>query len=484
MGSKQEEASLAELAYRILLSHNEPMYYRDIVDEILKIRKIKGKSPYYIVNSCMSQDRRFERIDKGIWGLSKWRYKDISFKYTLTIYCVKNGIITLTSYMRPYFPSEPEEVELTFIDDRGEKISALLNNKLGKIIGFKEWFSKRGLDVNDILVFGISDYEKNIYTVSIPKKEEDLDPDRVREEVLRIVKENKRTIRTGEIIKRLPKEIRDYIKIDDIKHILNREHWLVEVSDNLWVPRELLTEGEALIARINTTSKGKEGDFKLLLKDIFTYFGFTMKEIDFRGTNLYLASAPLDAEGYRFLIEGGTSSNTLPIGLWEEAMEHLRTDYFLYVSYTIPGMVKNPNIIFLSIYTLKKLIQWHDEFPLTLFDFRPLFVSGREEEDRLAEIDKKRREVVRRVSLLKDILNVLDRLTKNVKLIDMRSLMADLNPQKKYTLEEVSEALKFLEVMPVGIVSFTETDSIILNLKKDLAIRRLKSFIDFLIDKK
>ncbi len=481
MGSKQEEASLAELAYRILLSHNEPMYYRDIVDEILKIRKIKGKSPYYIVNSCMSQDRRFERIDKGIWGLSKWRYKDISFKYTLTIYCVKNGIITLTSYMRPYFPSEPEELEVIFVDDRGEEIHAVLNNKVGKIIGFKEWFARRGLDVNDVLIFGISDYEKNIYTVSVPEKEESIDPDKIREEILDIVKREKRATRAGEIIKKLSKEIRDRVKIDDIKEILKREHWLVELSDNLWVPRELLTEGEELIARINTVSKGKKEDFKPLLKDIFTYFGFNIKEIDFRGNTLYLANAPLDAKGYRFLIEGGIPSNTLPIGLWEDAMNHLKTDYFLFVSYSIPGVVKNPNIIFLSIYTLKKLIQWHDEFPLTLFDFRPLFTSAKEEEDRLADIDTQRRIVVRRATLLRDILDVLDELSKNIKLIDMKALMTHLDPQKNYTLEEVSEALKFLEVMPVGIISFTETDSLILNLRKDLAIRRLKSFVDFLV---
>ncbi len=484
MGSKQEEASLAELAYRVLLSHNEPMYYRDIVDEILKIRKIKGKSPYYIVNSCMSQDKRFERIDKGIWGLSKWRYKDISFKYTLTIYCIKNGIVTLTSYMRPYFPQEPEELELTFIDDQGREIHTILNNKLGKIIGFKEWFSKKGLDVNDVLVFGITDYEKHIYTISTPEKEEEFDPDEIREKVLEIVKNERRTLRTGDIVKKLPKDIRERVKIDDIRSILNKEHWLVEVSDNLWVHRQLLSPGEELLARINTVTKKKGDGLKPLLKDIFIYFGFSVKEIDFRNNILYIASASLDSESYRFLIEGGFSSNTLPIGLWEDALENFKTDYFLFISYSIPGVVKNPNIIFLSIYTLKKLIQWHDEFPLTLFDFRPLFASTKEEEDRLAEISNARGVMTRRVVLLRDILDVLDDLSKKVKLVDMKTVMTHLDQRQNYTLEEVSEALKFLEVMPLGIITFTQTESIILNLKKDLAIKRLKSFVDFLENKK
>ncbi len=484
MGSKQEEASLAELAYRILLSHNEPMYYRDIVDEILKIRKIKGKSPYYIVNSCMSQDKRFERVDKGIWGLSKWRYKDISFKYTLTIYCVKNGIITLTSYMRPYFPQEPEELEITFIDDKGEEIHALLNNKLGKIIGFRKWFEKKGLDVNDVLIFGIVDYEKGVYTISTPKKEEGINPEEVKEKILEIVKKEKRTIRTGEILKRLPKELKNKVSVDIIKDTLRKEHWLVELSDNLWTPRELLSEGEVLLARINTYIRGKTEHLKPLLRDIFTYFGFSVKEIDFRGNSLYLSSASLDAKGYRFLIDGGSSSDTLPIGLWEDALNQLKTDYFLFVSHSIPGVIKNPNIVFVSIYTLKKLIQWHNVFPLSLFDFKPLFTSEREEEDRLEEIDKNRRQIVRRVELLKNILDVLDKLSKNIKLIDMQSLMTNLDPQKNFSLEEVSEALRFLEVMPFGIVSFTETDSIILNLRKDLAIRRLRSFVDFLADKR
>ena len=488
MGSKQEEASLAELAYRILLSHNEPMYYRDIVDEILKIRKIKGKSPYHIVNSCMSQDGRFERVDKGIWGLSKWKYKDISFKYTLTVYCVKNGIITLTSYMRPYFPSTPEEIELVFVDESGKKIHTVLNNKVGKIIGFKDWFSKNRLNVNDVLEFGILDYEKGIYTVLIKREEVEFDLADVRDRIIEVIRHERKTMNTGEVIKKLPDDIKAKIKVDDVRRILSRENWLIEISDNLWVPKELLSDGEKLLARINILTRGGSEDYKMLLKDIFTYFGFNIKEVAFRENNLLLASASLDYKGYRFLVDGDTPANKkhengLPIALWEDALDNLKADYFLFISHHIPAIVKNKNIVFSSIYTLKKLIEWHNEFPLSLFDFLPLFTSSKEE-DRLSEIDRKRKLVRRRVNLLKDILGVLDQLSKKIKLIDMKTLMTNLDPQEKYTLEEVSEALKFLGVMPLGIITFTETNSFILNMKRDLAIRRLKSFIDLFIDKR
>jgi len=127
--------SVADSAYEILIKQKKPLHYREITKELTKIRPLKVKEPYYAVNASMSGDKRFMRIKRGVWGLVKWQYKDANIKYSLTSYCLKDGTMFLTSYMRPFFPKEENTVEITFIDKEGNEIEAIVNNASNYIVG-------------------------------------------------------------------------------------------------------------------------------------------------------------------------------------------------------------------------------------------------------------------------------------------------------------------------------------------------------------
>ncbi|GAG69776.1 unnamed protein product, partial [marine sediment metagenome] len=71
----------------------------------------------------------------------------------LTSYCLKDGTMFLTSYMRPFFPKEENAVEITFIDKEGNEIEAIVNNASNYIVGLKEWYEKKKLKVNDVVLY-------------------------------------------------------------------------------------------------------------------------------------------------------------------------------------------------------------------------------------------------------------------------------------------------------------------------------------------
>ena len=51
--------SVADVAYEILTKHKKPLHFREITTELIKIRPLNVKEPYYAVNASMSGDKRF-----------------------------------------------------------------------------------------------------------------------------------------------------------------------------------------------------------------------------------------------------------------------------------------------------------------------------------------------------------------------------------------------------------------------------------------
>jgi hypothetical protein len=57
--------SYAGLAMRILLKKDKPMQVRDLLEEISKYRKIKGKTPQNTLSSVLQRSTVFKRTAKG-----------------------------------------------------------------------------------------------------------------------------------------------------------------------------------------------------------------------------------------------------------------------------------------------------------------------------------------------------------------------------------------------------------------------------------
>ncbi|HEY3314507.1 MAG TPA: DNA-directed RNA polymerase subunit delta [Bacillota bacterium] len=85
------ETSPVELAYRILLQSGQPMYYKDLIDEVVKVKTLspafaaRGLNPTRLmaeIHTEINMDNRFQHLGKGLWGLRRWAPKQVPTKAT------------------------------------------------------------------------------------------------------------------------------------------------------------------------------------------------------------------------------------------------------------------------------------------------------------------------------------------------------------------------------------------------------------------
>ena len=69
---KPNKNSFYQLAQRVLKEQKKPMHYKDIAQEIIKIKPTKGKTPERTVMAVLIRDTHnvFQRMGNGIFGLT------------------------------------------------------------------------------------------------------------------------------------------------------------------------------------------------------------------------------------------------------------------------------------------------------------------------------------------------------------------------------------------------------------------------------
>lgn len=67
--------SEVDLAHSILKGKGKPLYYRELIGEVLQIKPIPGKDEGHImagVHTELNMDHRFIHMGSGVWGLREW----------------------------------------------------------------------------------------------------------------------------------------------------------------------------------------------------------------------------------------------------------------------------------------------------------------------------------------------------------------------------------------------------------------------------
>ena len=67
--------SEVDLAHGILKGKGKPLYYRELIDQVLAIKPIHGKDIGHIVagvHTELNMDHRFVHLGQGRWGLKEW----------------------------------------------------------------------------------------------------------------------------------------------------------------------------------------------------------------------------------------------------------------------------------------------------------------------------------------------------------------------------------------------------------------------------
>jgi DNA-directed RNA polymerase delta subunit len=489
--------SVADSAYEILIKHKKPLHYREITKELTKTRPLKVKEPYYAVNASMSGDKRFMRIKRGVWGLVKWQYKDANIKYSLTSYCLKDGTMFLTSYMKPFFPKEEDAVEITFIDKEGNEIEVIVNNASNYIVGLKEWYEKKKLKVNDVVFVGLIDYDRKRYFL-VTEDETKMEPqDDLSEKIFKILQEAGQPLTYKEICERvLEVEVNEENLFSKyIDNILRKDFRFIEEKEEMWGLFDWLSEIKKLQLRM-ISSEDNESLRKLLQK-AFDFLGFETSIVLEGQESFILAKALLDYKTYNLIVDAKLSDKKNgkieKYEHWNElskVKEETKSDYSVIISSDfdydkLSRKTGKNKVILFELRWLCNLIEEHDKLPFSLSNLESIFLLDNSTEHNIFQLFEKRKILYNKMKLFNIIINLLHENSSKKLYLNVESLTKIINQRtdayigfKKVQEYEVEEITKIFSLEPFNIIQKTEMGSIILNFKPELAKERLNKVIE------
>ncbi len=489
--------SVADVAYEILIKHKKPLHYRKISEELIKIKPLKVKEPYYAVNASMSGDKRFVRVKRGIWGLLKWKYRDANVKYSVTSYCLKDGTMFLTSYMRPFFPRETKEVEIFFIDKEGNEFEAKVNNEHNYITGLDNWFKRKDIKVNDVIYIGLIDYDKRKYFL-VTEEETQVEPkEEIKDKVYNILKETGHPLPFHEICERaLDVELnKKNLFSDYIIEILRENSRFIEEKEDVWGLFDWLNETKKL-QKLLFDSKNNE-NLKNIIKKIFTFLGFETSFIHKNKTSFILAKAISDYMSYSVIIDGKLSmekNNKLEnYEYWDElekAKKENKADFSVLVSSGFDYKVLTEpselhQVTLLESKWIDTLIKEHNRLTFSLNDLSTIFSANHSTESNIFHLMDKRKVTYGLISLVKTMLSVLEESAQKKLYLNIEALTKIINQQNDEYLKpeksqeyEVEKIVDVLSREPLNILQKTEMGNIVLNYSLELAKERLGKIIN------
>ncbi|MCX7780302.1 MAG: DNA-directed RNA polymerase subunit delta [Negativicutes bacterium] len=75
MLNKPHQQSETDLAYKILQETGRPIYFRDLINQVLEAKGGPVHSPAHVIaeiHTLINMDSRFNHMGKGMWGLTEW----------------------------------------------------------------------------------------------------------------------------------------------------------------------------------------------------------------------------------------------------------------------------------------------------------------------------------------------------------------------------------------------------------------------------
>ncbi len=473
--------SIADLAYSILEENHRPMHYRKITEEIMKIKEIKADHPHHEVNALMGVDRRFVRYQRGIWGLTKWKYREANLPYTLTSYCLRNGSIFLTSYLKPYFSWHREErvVEVIFIDGEGEEIKATVDYQQKLISGFQEWFRKRELEVNDTILIGLIDESRKRYFITAEKEIKHETEKDMADIIYQILQKEGQALSFHQIYSEVTKtELQSGSLFEKyIQEILNNDFRFVLINNKQWGLWEWLNEAEQLSLNLYSADS-REKIFNTLHR-CFQFLGYKVEATQEIQPSFFLARAHLAVQSYALIITGlpgNYNIDTIVSFDWlalKKLREKTNADSIILFSekFSLPELINRASEEGVQLYELSILdyiIKEHKRIPFSLLDLRIAFSPLHHPRNNLAKLKEIRENQQQNWLLVKMVINILQKVrTKNVfmdinLLLKELELMANSHNQLKIDHALVRKIITFLNQEPFKLIEISESGNMVL----------------------
>lgn len=496
--------SIVDLAYDVLEENHHPMHYRKIAQEIMKIRNIKGENPHHAVNAVMGADQRFIRYQRGIWGLIKWKYREANLPYTLTSYCLLNGTITLTSYLKPYFAWHHDDrtVEIVFIDSEGKEIKAMLDYRQKIIIGFREWFQERELEVNDTVLIGLIDQVRKRYFILAEKEiKHDTEKRDIGETIYQLLYNGGKPLNFLQIYSAITrKEPADYGGLFEkyIKDILKSDERFILLDMEQWALIEWLEEEEQLYHNLYYADSSES--FYNSLKRCFQFLGFEVETVHENLSGLFLAHAQLAFKSYYLIITGlpgNYNINSIHSLDWmsmKRERDRLNADSIILFSkkFTLRELVDRASEEGVQLYelsTLEYVIKEHRKIPFSLLDLRIAFNPMNHPNNNVAKLKEIRENQRENWSLIKMIIDILraartkdtymdtDMLVKEMAIMDMPFHNRNIDRSL------VKKIITILNQEPFKLIELSASENIILIYPDHLIEDKINNIWQYILNK-
>ena len=492
--------SIADLAYDILEENRRPMHYRKITEEVMKISDIKAEKPHHGVNALMGVDQRFVRYQRGIWGLLKWKYREANLPYTLTSYCLHNGTIFLTNYLKPYFVGQRGEElgEVIFIDSEGEEINVVVDYRKKTIIGLKEWFQKKALEVNDTILLGLIDQGKKIYFIIAQKEiKQDTEKD-ISDKIYKILRVEDKPLSFSQIYSEITQQEPGSSSLFEkyLRGILDEDNRFARLNKEQWGLLEWLDESERLFANLGT--EDSRVDYHSSLQKCFNFLGYNTEFIEKYTPGAFLARAELASKSYSLIITGlpnnydNIAVHSMDWSTLKKIKKDRNADSVILFSeeFILPGLIERASEEGVQLYelaVLEYIIKEHEQVPFSLVELRFAFSPLHSANNNLVILQRIRGNQWQSWQLLKMIINILQAVrTENI-FIDVNLLTKKLNNIRKTFSKtniestQVKKAVTVLSKEPFKLLELTESGSIMLAYSDHLAQEKVNNILQYII---
>ncbi|MCM3130889.1 DNA-directed RNA polymerase subunit delta [Paenibacillus provencensis] len=107
---KIREMPMVDLAFMVLKAANTPYYYRDLMNEVAKLRSLSDEETNDVIAQLYTEiniDGRFAYVGTNLWGLKRW-------------YPIDKAEDTVTGMKRPRIINDDDDEDEEYIDEEHE----------------------------------------------------------------------------------------------------------------------------------------------------------------------------------------------------------------------------------------------------------------------------------------------------------------------------------------------------------------------------
>ncbi|SJZ88590.1 winged helix-turn-helix domain-containing protein [Selenihalanaerobacter shriftii] len=209
--------TISDMAYAILSQNAAPLHYKEIYEEISKVKKVKNPGS---VQSCIYAHNLFIRMGDGYWGLMEWLLNGLTFIYSLSPLEYERRVLNVNYDHELYFPGYIQEKRLIF-NIKGREYECSRKDKRTFIM--KKLYNNEMIRPRDRMIIKILDVNNFKYEiVDVKKQGFELNlvdhNKKIRDLAFKVLKEERRIMSSTRILENI---LTKDLKVKDLKNKSN-----------------------------------------------------------------------------------------------------------------------------------------------------------------------------------------------------------------------------------------------------------------------